>query len=177
MLETATVARPYAQAAFEQARGSGQVSAWSEGLAFLAVLFSDPTLRALVHDPRIGRPRLTQLIFDLAGERLTPDLRNFVRVLLDADRILILPEIARLYAALVAEAAGVVEVEVISAFSLEADQQQAIERAVRRRAGKDIEVKTRIDPALIGGAVIRMGDLVIDASVRGRLQQLASQFA
>lgn len=177
MLETATLARPYAQAAFEHARGSGQVSPWSEGLAFLAALFSDPTLRALVHDPRIGRPRLTQLIFDLAGERLTPDLRNFVRVLLDADRILILPEIARLYALLVAEAAGVVEVEVISAFSLEADQQQAIERAVRRRVGKDIEVKTRIDPALIGGAVIRMGDLVIDASVRGRLQQLASQFA
>ncbi|MCA1851268.1 MAG: ATP synthase F1 subunit delta, partial [Beggiatoa sp.] len=101
----------------------------------------------------------------------------FVRVLLDADRILILPEIARLYAALVAEAAGVAEVEVISAFSLEEGQRLAIERAVRRRAGKEIEVKHRIDPALIGGAVIRMGDLVIDASVRGRLQQLASQFA
>jgi F-type H+-transporting ATPase subunit delta len=177
MLETATLARPYAQAAFEHARGSGQVSPWSEGLAFLAALFSDPALRGLVHDPRIGRPRLTQLIFDLAGERLTPDLRNFVRVLLDADRILILPEIARLYALLVAEAAGVVEVEVISAFALEEGQQLAIERAVRRRAGKEIDVKHRIDPALIGGAVIRMGDLVIDASVRGRLQQLASQFA
>ena len=177
MQETATVARPYAQAAFEQARGSGQVSAWSEGLDYLAALFSDPTLRGLVHDPRIGRERLTQLIFDLAGERLTPDLRNFVRVLLDADRILILPEIARLFAALVAEAAGVVEVEVISAFSLEEGQRLAMERAVRRRAGKEIEVKHRIDPALIGGAVIRMGDLVIDASVRGRLQQLASHIA
>lgn len=177
MQETATVARPYAQAAFEHARGSGQGSAWSEGLAFLAALFSDPTLRALAHDPRIGRPRLTQLIFDLAGERLTPDLRNFVRVLLDADRILIVPEIARLYALLVAEAAGMAEVEVISAFALEEGQQLAIARAVRRRAGKDIDVKTRIDPALIGGAVIRMGDLVIDVSVRGRLQQLASQFA
>jgi len=66
---------------------------------------------------------------------------------------------------------------VISAFSLEEGQQLAIERAVRRRAGKEIEVNHRIDPALIGGAVIRMGDLVIDASVRGRLQQLASQFA
>ncbi|MGH8479183.1 MAG: F0F1 ATP synthase subunit delta [Gammaproteobacteria bacterium] len=177
MQETATVARPYAQAVFEHARGSGQGSTWSEGLAFLAALFSDPTLRGLVHDPRIGRPRLTQLIFDLAGERLTPDLRNFVRVLLDADRILIVPGIARLYTALVAEAAGVAEVEVISAFALDADQRQAIERAVRRRAGKDIEVKTSIDPALIGGAVIRMGDRVIDASVRGRLQQLAGQFA
>ncbi|MGQ0592456.1 MAG: F0F1 ATP synthase subunit delta [Gammaproteobacteria bacterium] len=177
MQETATVARPYAQAAFEHARGSGQGSEWSEGLAYLAALFSDPILRGLVHDPRIGRPRLTELIFDLAGERLTPDLRNFVRVLLDADRILIVPEIARLFAALVAEAAGMAEVEVISAFALEEGQQLAIARAVRRRAGKDIEVKTRIDPALIGGAVIRMGDLVIDASVRGRLQQLASQFA
>ncbi len=177
MLETATLARPYAQAAFEQARSSGQISAWSEGLDFLAALFSDPALCALVHDPRLGRERLTRLIFDLAGDRLTPDLRNFVRVLLDADRILILPEIARLFAAQVAEAAGMVEVEVISAFALEEGQRLALERAVRKRAGKEIEVKHRIDPALIGGAVIRMGDRVIDASVRGRLQQLASRFA
>ncbi len=177
MLETATLARPYAQAAFEQARDSGRVSAWSEGLVFLAALLSDPTLRALVHDPRLGRERLSRLIFDLAGARLTPDLRNFVRVLQDADRLLILPEIARLFAAQVADAAGRVEVEVVSAYALEEGQQLAIERVVRRRAGKEIEVQHRVDPALIGGAVIRMGDVVIDASVRGRLQQLASRFA
>ena len=97
-------------------------------------------------------------------------------MLLDGGRLQVLPEIARLFEELRAEAQGSVDVEVISAFDLSADQEQVIAAAIKRRVSKDLKVTTRIDRGLIGGAIVRVGDLVIDASLRGRLQQLSTRF-
>ena len=176
MQETATLARPYAQAVFERAREGGQWDEWSGALVFLRLLMQDPMMHKIALDPRIERSKLERLIFDLAGDRLTPEVRNLIRVLLDAGRLQILPEIARLFEELRAEAQGSVDVEVISAFDLSAEQEQVIAAAVKRRVGKDLKVTTRIDRGLIGGAIVRVGDLVIDASLRGRLQQLSTRF-
>lgn len=176
MQATATLARPYAQAVFERARESGQWDEWSGALAFLRLLMQDPMMHKIAVDPRIERSKLERLIFDLAGDRLTPEVRNLIRVLLDGGRLQVLPEIARLFEELRAEAQGSVDVEVISAFDLSADQEQVIAAAIKRRVSKDLKVTTRIDRGLIGGAIVRVGDLVIDASLRGRLQQLSTRF-
>ncbi|CAN5704427.1 MAG: F0F1 ATP synthase subunit delta [Gammaproteobacteria bacterium] len=176
MQETATLARPYAQAVFERSREGAQWDEWSGALAFLRLLMQDPMMHKIALDPRIERPKLERLIFDLAGDRLTPEIRNLIRVLLDAGRLQVLPEIARLFEELRAEAQGSIDVEVISAFDLSAEQEQVIVAAMKRRVGKDLKVTTRIDRGLIGGAIVRVGDLVIDASLRGRLQQLSTRF-
>ncbi|MGH8534497.1 MAG: F0F1 ATP synthase subunit delta, partial [Gammaproteobacteria bacterium] len=139
MQETATLARPYAQAVFERARENGQWEEWSGALAFLRLLMQDPMMHKIVLDPRIERPKLERLIFDLAGDRLTPEPVNLVRVLLDAGRLQILPEIARLFEELRAEAQGSIDVEVISAFDLSTQQEQVIAAAMKRRVGKDLK--------------------------------------
>ncbi|MDQ3563158.1 MAG: F0F1 ATP synthase subunit delta [Pseudomonadota bacterium] len=176
MQETATLARPYAQAVFERARERGQWDEWSGALVFLRLLMQDPMMHKIALDPRIERSKLERLIFDLAEDRFTPEVRNLIRVLLDGGRLQALPEIARLFEELRAEAQGSVDVEVISAFALSAEQEQVIAAAMKRRVGKDLKVTTRIDRGLIGGAIVRIGDLVIDASLRRRLQQLSTRF-
>lgn len=176
MYEQATLARPYAQAVFQQAHESGMLGPWSEMLGFLGLMMAEPLMRATARDPRVGRERLERIIFDVAEGRLSPEGANLVRVLLDASRVEILPEIARLYEQLRAEAEGVVEVEIISAYPLEEQEAAALGSAVRRRMGKELTLKTRVDRGLIGGAVVRIGDLVIDGSLRGRLQQLSTVF-
>lgn len=176
MEELSTVARPYALAVFDLARESNRVTQWAQMLAFLGTLLSDVQMRAVAGDPRVPRARLEQLIFDLAGERLDGEGRNLLRVVLDAGRIQALPAIARAFETLCAEAEGVLDVEVASAFELEPAEEQGLIDAVRRRVGKRLRVRTRTDRDLIGGAVVRVGDLVIDLSLKGRLRQLAKQF-
>lgn len=177
MQENTTIARPYAQAAFEYAREQGQLQAWSEMLSFLSLLVADPTMHKLIQDPRIPRARLFELIFDIGGEYLLEQGRNFLKLLVEAGRIQLIPEIARLYEELRAEAERVVDVDVITAYALDKAQEQVIAEAVKKRTGKNVKVTTRIDQGLIGGVVVRIGDRVIDVSLRGRLQQLASQLA
>ncbi len=176
MYEQVTLARPYAQAVFQEARASGTLESWSEMLGFLGLLVADPQMRRAVQDPRIGRERLERLMFDCAEYRLSVAGANFVRVLLDAGRLELMPEIARLFEELRAEAEGVIEVEVVSAYALETNEAEALVSAVRHRIGKTIKLATRVDRGLIGGAVVRIGDLVIDGSLRGRVQQLATLF-
>ncbi|HYY16870.1 MAG TPA: F0F1 ATP synthase subunit delta [Gammaproteobacteria bacterium] len=177
MQEDTTIARPYAQAAFECAREQGQLEAWSKMLSFLSLLVADPTMRKIIQDPRIPRARLLELIFDIGGEYLLEQGRNFLKLLVEAGRIQLAPAIARLYEELRAEAERVVDVNVITAYALDNTQEQVIAEAVKKRTGKNVKVSTLVDRGLIGGVVVRIGDRVIDASVRGRLQQLASQLA
>lgn len=145
-------------------------------LGFLGLLLADPQIRNIAGDPRVGRERLERLIFDIADGRLSAEGKNLIRVLLDAGRLDLLPEIARLFEELRAEAEGVVEVEVISAYPMEEQETEALGSAVRHRIGKAISLKTDVDRGLIGGAVVRIGDLVIDGSLRGRLHQLSTHF-
>jgi F-type H+-transporting ATPase subunit delta len=177
MQENITIARPYAQAAFEEARQGKKLQEWSDVLSFLGAVVADPGMRKIIQDPRVGRERLRELISDICGERLFKEGQNFVRLLIEAGRIQHAPEIAQIYEALRAEAEGVVDVDVVSAYPLEQGQEKLIVKAVQQRTGKDVKVTSRIDQSLIGGVVVRIGDLVIDTSLRGRLKQLANQFA
>lgn len=177
MQESITIARPYAQAAFEYAREQGKFDAWSKVLSFLGLMVADPLMHRVIQDPRVPRARLLQLIFDIGGDYLHDEGRNFVKLLVDAGRIQFAPEIAGLYEELRAEAERVVDVDVVSAYELDQEQEQVIAEAVKKRIGKNVKVATRVDPGLIGGVIVRIGDLVIDASLRGRLEQLAARLA
>lgn len=177
MLEKTTIARPYAQAVFEQAREEGDLDSWSELLNLLGNIVSEPLMKTIIDNPNVGDEVLFGIFEDICGNILTDTGKNFIRILIDAGRLPVLPEIYELYHEMWAEHAGIAEVEVVSAYPLSEDQASAISEVMARRLGKEIEIKTLIDSSLIGGAIIRAGDSAIDASIRGRLNQLTNEFA
>jgi len=173
MQEKSTLARPYASAVFEQAREDNAFAAWSDLLAFLEAAVAEPGLASVIADPRVESARLQELVLSICEGRLTEHGANFVRVLVENRRLALVPEIRRLFEAQRREHEGEAEVEVIAAYELEPRHEELIAKALSKRFGRRVDINVSIDQALIGGAVIRAGDLVIDLSLRGRLEQLA----
>lgn len=173
-MERSTLARPYAEAIFRLALERKALKAWSEMLQLAATVAADPQVAALIDNPRVTRERFVAFFLDVAGKKLDKDAANFIRLLSENHRLALLPEIASLYELLRAQAEGRVEAEVISASAVSDAQLKDIAAALKKRLGRDIDLSTRIDPALIGGIVIRAGDLVIDGSVQGKLRALAT---
>lgn len=174
MTERTTLARPYAEAVFRLARERKSLKAWSEMLQLAAAIIADPLVKALIDNPRVPRSRFVDFFLDVGGKKLDKDAANLVRLLSENHRVALLPEIAALYESLRAQAENRVEAEVISAFAVNDTQLKDIAAALKKRLGRDIDLHTRIDPTLLGGIVIRAGDLVIDGSVQGKLQLLAT---
>jgi len=173
MDDATTLARPYGQAAYRQAEREGEVDAWSEGLGLLAAVTGDPDLARLLADPRVPADRVTELVLDVCGGGLSATMTNFVRVLGEGRRLGLGPEIARLFEVERRRRAGRSAVEIVSAYALEAAQVRMLADAIGRRLGRDLTLTTSVDESLIGGVVIRVGDSVIDASLAGRLRELA----
>ncbi|HHJ11944.1 MAG TPA: F0F1 ATP synthase subunit delta [Chromatiales bacterium] len=173
MAEKTTVARPYAEAAFAVARADGDLARWSEMLEALAAIAAEPVMREAIANPEVDRAALVEVMQELAGSVLTDKGRRFLRVVADNGRLALLPEIAQLYAAQRAEAERKVQAEVVSAFPLDDAQRQALVAALKRRLGREVSLDVRVDESLIGGAIVRAGDLVIDGSVTGQLERLA----
>lgn len=174
MAEAKTIARPYAEAAFALARERQALEPWSQMLALAAAVASDPNMTRLAADPKITGERLLALFLSVCGERLDAAGQNLIRVLIENRRLALLPEIAAVYEELKNAAEARVEATVVSAFELDASQIKRIEEALERRLRREVRVVTTVDRGLIGGVVIRAGDLVIDASVRGQLARLAA---
>ncbi len=174
MEERTTLARPYAQAVFKLAQEKDQLEQWSEMLELLTAVESDATMKGIIADPRVEADKLAELVIGIAGEILNAEGQNFVRVLTEGDRLGLLPEIWTLYEEERAAAEQRSRVEVISAYALNPNFTSMISEAMGKRLGRAVDLETRIDRSLIGGVVIRAGDLVIDASLRGRLQGLAA---
>jgi F-type H+-transporting ATPase subunit delta len=174
MTERTTLARPYAEAVYRLAHERKTLKAWSEMLHLAAAVAADPQVAALTDNPRVARERFVAFFLDICGKKLDKDAANFIRLLSENHRLVLLSEIAALYETLRAQAEGRVEAEVISASAVSAAQLKDIAAALKKRLGRDIDLSTRIDPALIGGIVIRAGDLVIDGSVQGKLRALAT---
>jgi F-type H+-transporting ATPase subunit delta len=177
MAESATIARPYAKAAFEQAQTEGDLRKWAQMLHFLSAVVSDPLMRGVLDNPRIPDQQLLSVVLDICAGQLSETGRNFVTVLSQAGRLALAPEISVLYDARRARAEGTVDVEVISAYELDDAEKLRIAEIMKRRVGMHIEVTTSTDKSLIGGVIIRAGDSVIDASLKGRLNQLKNDFA
>ena len=177
MAERATIARPYAKAAFEAARTTNALGAWSQGLRLAAEVVADARVTELVKNPEIETSQIADFIIGIGGGKLAPEMQNFVRVLAANHRLLLLPEIVAHYEAQRAEVENTVDVEVISAVALDAAQAQKLATALHTRLKRRINMQNTVDPALLGGAVIRAGDLVIDGSLKGRLERMRTELA
>ncbi len=175
MAERATIARPYAKAAFEYARDSQAFAAWSKGFALAALVVADPRVEELIKNPELTAADHASLVTDVAGDALEPGLKNFVRVLAENHRLLLLPEIAAHFEFLRSQVENTVDVEVVSAVPLDAAQAEKLRHALDRRLKARVRMKNSVDPELLGGAVIRAGDLVIDGSLKGRLERLRTE--
>jgi F-type H+-transporting ATPase subunit delta len=173
MADKSTIARPYAKAAFEEARDRGRLGPWSQALRTAAAVSSDSRVKALLGNPRVTPEELAGLVTGIAGPQLDEEGRNFVRTLADNRRLGVLPEISALFDELKNGAEGVVDVTVTSAAPLDDSQLGKLTAALERRLGRTVRLQCATDPALIGGAVLRAGDLVIDGSLRGRLERIA----
>lgn len=173
MAENLTLARPYAEAAFELARDRNALESWEQALARLAAVASDERMRDLFSNPKISPEQLTQLFVDVAGG-LSDEQKNFVRTLVDNERLVVLPEIHELFTELKNRHEGVKHAHITSAFPLDdATLKQLVADLAPRFKGK-LETTVSVDPELIGGVRIAVGDEVIDASVRGKLATMAA---
>jgi F-type H+-transporting ATPase subunit delta len=173
MADRLTIARPYARAAFAEARKLGALAGWAQALQAAALVVQDPRVARLLDNPNVTPAELAQLVDEIAAADLGERGANFVRMLADNHRLGYLPEIATLFAALKDDAEGVADVTVTSAAALDAAQRERIGAALEKRLRRKVRLHCDTDPALIGGAVLRSGDLVIDGSLRTRLERIA----
>ncbi|HEY4342092.1 MAG TPA: F0F1 ATP synthase subunit delta [Steroidobacteraceae bacterium] len=175
MADKTTIARPYAKAAFAEARADSMLAAWSSALHAAAAVMDDPRVHSLLGDPHVTPEQLAQLVLDIAGAGLGEHGRNFVRTLAETRRLDCLEQIAALFDAYKDEAEGIADVTVTSAVPLDERQRQSLTAALTRRLKREVRLHCATDPELLGGAVLHSGDLVIDGSVRGRLTRIANE--
>ena len=181
MAEKTTIARPYARAVFAIAGAAGALGEWSAALNGLAQVMQDAAARSYLGRPGLSAADrvdfLTAIAAGAAGEGGTlagPAGQNFLRLLAENDRLEVLPEIVQRFDALKAEAERTIEVSIVSAAAIEPSLAERIARGLEQRLGRTVELKLSVDPGLVGGAVIRAEDQVIDGSVRSRLQALGN---
>jgi F-type H+-transporting ATPase subunit delta len=141
----------------------------------VGAVVADPKVAAALDNPRLTAAAKESLLLSVCGDGLDPQARSFVRVVVDADRIGVMREIAALFENLKDAAEGVAQARIESAFPLGAAQVAELTAALEKRFGKRIEAAVSVDPALIGGARVTVGDTVIDGSVAAQLQAMATQ--
>jgi F-type H+-transporting ATPase subunit delta len=172
MAEPSTIARPYAEAAFSLADGTGKLAEWSAALANLAAVAADARVRAVIGDPNLSSAKIAGLFLAILGGKLSGDAENFVRVLADNGRLVVLDEIRAQFDALKNEREGVVEAEVVSAFEMDKSQVADLVVRLEKHTGKKVKAHVTVDKALIGGIKVVLGDKVIDGSARAQLGAL-----
>jgi F-type H+-transporting ATPase subunit delta len=175
MAERATVARPYARAAFAHARETGRVAEWSGWLATARGVVASEEFQKLERSPGITTAALTGLVTGICGDALDEHGKAFVALLAENGRLDFLPEIADKFEELKAEDQNVADVEVVSATALDDRQRERLAAALRTRLRRDVRLQCTVDPSLIGGAVVRSGDLLIDGSLKHRLERLQTE--
>jgi F-type H+-transporting ATPase subunit delta len=175
MARRTTASRRYAEAAFELALRDDAVDAWEADLGTAAQLVGDPRVARIVDDPSRPFAQRGEVLDDLLNRRIKPDARRLVALLAERRRLDLLPEIALEYDELLKRHRGIVTAIVTSAVPLTADESRALEERLRAMTGATIELEPRIDPGLIGGLTVRIGDRLLDGSVRGRLERLREQ--
>jgi len=173
MAELTTLARPYAKAAFEFSLASNQLQAWSDMLALAAAVAQQDGISEVLSSPALTAQEKGTAFTDVCGEKLNEKASNFVRVLADNQRLSLLPEIFQLFELMKSNQEKSIDVEVATAFALSGDLENKLAEALSAKLDRDVKVHSEVDETLLGGAVIRAGDTLIDGSVRGRLAKLA----
>jgi F-type H+-transporting ATPase subunit delta len=175
MAELATIARPYAEAAFEIARDGNALPQWSDMLRFAATIVDDRRVAAALDNPRLDAGAKESLLLSIGGDRFTGEGRNFVRLLVEGERVMLLPQIAAMFETLKNDAEATAKATIESAFELSDAQVAELRSALERRFGKKIDTTVTINPDLIGGARITVGDAVLDGSVEAKLAAMHAQ--
>ena len=174
MAEPVTIARPYAEAAFRLAREQNALPAWSDALVLINAVVADAQIAVLIDDPNVGIAQLEGVIIGAIGKHLSGEARNFVQMLVQNRRLGLIVQICDMFEALRREQEGVMEATVVSALPLTDGQLQPLVASLEKKYGRKITAKVELDPQLIGGLKIMVGDKVIDATVRGRLDAMAA---
>jgi len=173
VIEPTTLARPYARAAFEHARAADQLDVWQASLAQLAALTADHKVAASLRHPDQTAAQRAATLMTLAGESLPPAVGNLLHVLADNGRLALLPEVSMLFEQLKQSVESAVAVHVVSAYPLSEIEAEQLTESMKARLARSVTLTSETDPSLLGGALIRANDLVIDGSIRGRLNKLA----
>ena len=173
MIEPTTLARPYARAAFEHARAAGELAAWQTALSELAAITTQPKVAAAMRDPNQTATQRASTLSSLAGDSIPTAAGNLLAIMADNGRLSLMPEVAMLFDQLKQAVESAVAVHVTSAYPLSDAETQQLTETVQEKLERSITLTSETDPSLLGGALIRADDLVIDGSVRGRLNKLA----
>lgn len=174
MAEIITVARPYAEAVFSLASEQKRLDAWLEALVWLAAMVNNPDVAQVVTNPKHTAQEIEALMLDVLGTRGDEAVKRFIATLTENNRLMLLPEIAKQFEALKSKAEGVIEGVVQTAFALSDADVADLTARLTARYGKTVRLDMQVEPELIGGVRVLIGDDVIDASVRGKLSQLAA---
>lgn len=174
MAEAITIARPYANAVFDIANDKAGFDTWSELLAVWAQCVEDSGMKAIIGNPRVSDEQRVSLLIDIAGGSVDEDGQHFLAMLAENKRLPLLAAIAVIFEQLRAEAEQVMTADVSTAKALTKKQEANIAEALKKRTGRDVTLNVEIDESLLGGAIIRAGDLVIDGSALGKLNRLAN---
>ena len=177
MAELLTVARPYAEAAFKAALEARELGPVSEGLAYAAAIASDDTMRSVLGNPRVSAAQKRELFFGVAGDRAGALVKNLVAMLVESHRAALLPAVSELFEELKRDSERVVHAKITSAQPLDDAQRAAILGTLEKQYGRKVEAEHDVDPELLGGARVQVGDQVIHASVRDALDQMAAALA
>ena len=174
-MELATLARPYAEAVFKLAKETQNFAKWSEMLNFLKIVVEEPQFAAIAANPHANKDMLLRLLLDLGSEQFNEHGQNLVKMLVENHRLMVIAPLVSQYEALRAEHEGFIQVELISTYAVKSPQKEEVESLLKKRFSKEINLNITIDRKLLGGWIIRVGDQVLDLSVRGRLQQLVNE--
>jgi F-type H+-transporting ATPase subunit delta len=175
MAEKVTIARPYARAAFEYAQEQKAFARWSQMLATVATAVSDERVKKLLSSPRVAQADLVELLAGVAGDSLDEHGRNFIGTLAQNRRLALLPQIAAGYETLRADAENTADVHITSAIPLNDAQRQRLTAALQKRLKREVRLHCDVDASLLGGAIVRAGDMVIDGSLKTGIERLGSE--
>ena len=173
MAEYTTAARPYARAVYTLATETATVADWGEALALMAAVAADAGMQDLLDKPQLSKEQKGELVLRVLSDKVNQQQQNLIRLMAENGRLRALPEVARQFEVYRAEAEGKVEAQVISAFPLTTEQEQAITATLKSKLGRDVSITSSTDESLIGGVVIKAGDTIIDGSMKSQLESLA----
>ncbi len=173
MAELATLARPYARAVFDRANETSSLESWSTALNLLAAVAGQDKIKMLCESPAVSAEQRASAMIDVCGDALDQQAKNLLYLLAENGRLPLLPELVRQFEQMKAALERTVDVEVSSAFPLDDAAEKHLAQALQKKLDRSVRLTSSVDKSLLGGVIVRAGDLVIDGSMRGKLGKLA----
>ena len=173
MAEAITIGRPYAEAVFKSAQAKKTIAAWSEMLKYAAAVSSEEHVSALISNPSVSAKQVADIFLEICKNKLSEEGRNLIMLMADNGRLDVLPQVSELFEQLKSQHEGVLDANIVSAFALNGGQLRQLIVMLEKRFKHEINAKVSVDPELIGGVKVEIGDEVLDTSVRGKLEAMA----